>query len=120
MWSIQGDKAPGPDGYTSAFFQHNWNVVGKDVTNVVLLFFQSGIMSQSWNSIVLSIIPKVQAPSTIKDFKPIACCNVVYKCVTKILANRIQSIMSSLISPYQSAFVKCVLVKGVLLWTTSC
>lgn len=55
MWSFQGDKAPGPDGYTSAFFQHNWNVVGKDVTNAALLFFQSSIMSQSWNSTVLSI-----------------------------------------------------------------
>lgn len=81
-------------------------MVGKDVTDAIILFFKSSIMPQSWNSTILSIIPKVQAPSTTKDFCPIACCNVVYKCVAKILANRIQALLPSLINPCQSAFVK--------------
>lgn len=106
MWSIKGDKALGPDGFTSAFFQHYWDVVGSDVTEAILLFFRSGILPKSWNSTVLSLIPKSQAPSTIKDFRPITCCNVVYKCIAKILASRVQAILPGLISPCQSAFIK--------------
>jgi len=29
MFSISGDKAPGLDGFNAAFFQRNWNMVGK-------------------------------------------------------------------------------------------
>lgn len=47
MWSFKGNKAPGPDGYTFSFFQHNWDVVGKDVTDAIVLFFSSSIMPQS-------------------------------------------------------------------------
>ncbi|XP_058203014.1 uncharacterized protein LOC131317484 [Rhododendron vialii] len=87
MCSIKGDKAPGPD--TSAFFQHNWSVVGKDVIDAV------GIMPQSWNSTILSINQK---------------------CVTKILANRIQALLPSFINPCQFAFVKgCSIVDNILL-----
>lgn len=51
-------------------------------------------------------MPKVEAPSTIKDYRPIYCCNVPYKCITKILANRMQPVLSGLIYPCQSVFVK--------------
>lgn len=51
-------------------------------------------------------MPKVEAPSTIKDYGPIYHCNVPYKCITKILANRMQPVLSGLIYPCQSVFVK--------------
>ncbi|XP_070042873.1 uncharacterized protein [Nicotiana tomentosiformis] len=36
LWAIAGDKAPGPDGFDSQFFKDGWEVVGKDVVEVVL------------------------------------------------------------------------------------
>ncbi|KAA8519329.1 hypothetical protein F0562_013585 [Nyssa sinensis] len=39
LFSIQGDKAPGPDGYCAAFFQKNWQLVGQDVIQAVSHFF---------------------------------------------------------------------------------
>ena len=30
---MEGDKAPGPDGFTMAFFHKCWSVVEMDVTN---------------------------------------------------------------------------------------
>lgn len=50
-------------------------------------------------------MPKTESP-TIKDYRPIASCNVAFKCISKILANRIQPVLSHLISPFQSAFLK--------------
>ncbi|XP_058180059.1 uncharacterized protein LOC131298595 [Rhododendron vialii] len=87
LWSINGDKAPGPDGYNSLFYQQNWGVVGQDLVQAVTYFFEHGYMLKELNATAISLIPKVHSPSTIKDYRPISCCNVSYKCITKVLAN---------------------------------
>ncbi|KAG5564631.1 hypothetical protein RHGRI_000728 [Rhododendron griersonianum] len=106
MWSIEGDKSPGPDGYSFAFFQSNWDVVGSDVIQAIQLFFETGFLPRQWNCTALTLVPKVPSPNSIKDYRPIACCNVVYKCVTKVLANRLQQFLPSIVSSCQSAFIK--------------
>lgn len=106
LFSIGAFKAPGPDGYSSAFFHSNWDVVGSDVIQAVSSFFETGFLPRQWNCTALTLIPKLASPISIRDYRPIACCNVVYKCVTKVLANRMQLVLPSIISPCQSAFVK--------------
>ena len=51
------------------------------------------------------LIPKVKAPIKAKDYRPISLCNVIYKIITKLLVNRMKTILSMIISPEQSAFV---------------
>ena len=51
-------------------------------------------------------------------FRPISCCNAVYKVVSKILARRLEKLLPDLVSNSQSAFVKGrLLVENVLLAT---
>lgn len=45
--SIKGDKAPGPDGFCSSFFQQNWDIVRQDVVDAVLLFLKRVIYLKS-------------------------------------------------------------------------
>ena len=106
MFSINGDKAPGPDGYTACFFKTAWSVVGEDVIRAILFYFQTCKMLPAFNSTGVALVPKCQNPSSMKDFRPISCCSIIYKCITKIMAFRLQKYMPSLISPNQSAFVK--------------
>ncbi|KAG5536145.1 hypothetical protein RHGRI_023811 [Rhododendron griersonianum] len=54
----------------------------------------------------LTLIPKTSCPHTMNDYRPIACCNVLYKTITKILANRLQPILPLIINKFQAAFVK--------------
>ena len=74
--SIHRDKAPGPDGFNSAFFQDNWNIVKEDFVAGILFFFESGSMPVGWNATAVTLVPKVAAPHSIKDYRPIACCCV--------------------------------------------
>lgn len=100
--SIKPDKSSGPDGFSFAFFQQNWQVVGADVSRAVQSFFTSGKLLKEWNNTAISLILEVPQPSRVKDFRPIACCNVVYKTISKILAARLKNVLNDIVSPNQS------------------
>ena len=102
---MKGDKAPGPDGFNACFFQKMWHVVGEDVIAAVRSFFESGSLLKEMNHISITLVPKVPNPSTWKDFQPISCCNLVYKCISGILARRLQCVLPELIDKAQVAFI---------------
>jgi mannosylglycoprotein endo-beta-mannosidase len=106
LFQMEGDKAPGPDGFNASFYQHNWNTVGGDVTDVVLSFFKSGKLLKQVNHTFLALVPKSADSSSLNDFRPISCCNVLYKIIAKVLANRLKVVIEELISQNQHAFLK--------------
>ena len=68
-------------------------------------YFHTSRLIPAFNSTCVALVPKCQNPSQIKDFRPISCCTILYKCITRILANRLEKYMPILVSPNQSAFV---------------
>ena len=58
-----------------------------------------------FNKTVISLIPKINAPTRVMDFRPISLCTALYKIVAKCLANRLKKSLDSMISECQSAFV---------------
>ena len=84
---LEGDKAPGPDGFTMAFYHHCWRVVEKDVLAVFEEFFQHCKFEKSLNATFIALIPKKNGASNIKDFRPISLVGSVYKILSKVLAN---------------------------------
>ncbi|GJY96749.1 reverse transcriptase domain-containing protein [Tanacetum coccineum] len=62
MFSIGDDRAPGPDGFTSAFFKKSWDLVGNDVCSAVKEFFNNGQLLKEINHTFLALIPKVATP----------------------------------------------------------
>nr|GEV03542.1 RNA-directed DNA polymerase, eukaryota, reverse transcriptase zinc-binding domain protein [Tanacetum cinerariifolium] len=105
IFEIDDSKAPGPDGFTTAFFKKTWGIIGVDVCKAIKEFFISGKLLGEINATLISLIPKVQTPSRVTDFRPIACCNVLYKCISKIITNRIKPVLGYLVSSNQSAFI---------------
>ncbi|XP_021985761.1 uncharacterized protein LOC110881945 [Helianthus annuus] len=110
MFSIGSLKAPGPDGYSSDFFKHTWHIIGDDICGAVQEFFQSGKILKEINHTFLALIPKVPTPDTVSDFRPIACCNVIYKCISKLITTRILEGLNGVVSLNQSAFIpgRCI------------
>ncbi|KAL0408443.1 UNVERIFIED_CONTAM: hypothetical protein Sradi_1778700 [Sesamum radiatum] len=105
FFDISEDSAPEPDGYTSAFFKAAWPEIGNDICAAVTEFFASGRLLKQLNAMLLLLIPKVQLPIRVSEFRPIACCNVVYKAISKIPVRRMQQVLHMLIDYSQNAFV---------------
>ncbi|GKD95568.1 putative RNA-directed DNA polymerase, eukaryota, reverse transcriptase zinc-binding domain protein [Tanacetum coccineum] len=106
IFSMGDDKAPGPNAFTAAFFKKAWDVVGGDVTCAIRdFFFSNGKLLKEINHTFISLIPKITTPARINDYRPISCCNVLYKCISKIIANRVKEGLGDIVSINQSAFV---------------
>lgn len=103
--SMASGKSPGPDGFSVEFFLKSWDVVGSDLSSAINLFFINSFMPRRVNSAAIVLVPKVATASNISQFRPISCCNVIYKVVSKILAQRMKNVMPRLVSPSQTAFI---------------
>ncbi|XP_048605373.1 uncharacterized protein LOC106386312 [Brassica napus] len=116
--NLPKSKAPGPDGYPAEFFKANWSMVGKDMIAAVKEFLSTGCLLQQWNSTIISLIPKKANANRMTEFRPISCCNTVYKVASKLLANRLKAALPKLIFSAQSTFVPGrLLAENVLLAT---
>ncbi|KAL6193839.1 hypothetical protein ACLB2K_034923 [Fragaria x ananassa] len=98
-------KAPGPDGFSQAFYQQFWDIVGKDVVEAVKVLLESEESMRQVNNTWVTLIPKVKTPENMQQLRPISLCNVIYKICSKVLANRLKPLLDDIISPFQSAFV---------------
>ncbi|XP_021979735.1 uncharacterized protein LOC110875849 [Helianthus annuus] len=91
MFSIGIDKAPGPYGYTTAFFKSAWPIIGVDISNAIIDFFDTGNLLRELNHTLIVLVPKIPTPSV--------------KCISKIVADRIKGVLNDIVSVNQSAFV---------------
>lgn len=118
LFKMPGSKSSGPDGFTSEFFKEAWAVIGEDVTVAVQSFFIKGFLPKGLNSTILALIPKKEEAKVMRDYRPISCCNVLNKIISKIIAKRLKGILPKCITLNQSAFIKeRLLMENVLLAT---
>lgn len=80
------------------FFQTYWTNVGMDVTQAVLSCLNSGSILKSINHAFITLIPKVNNPDRVSDFRHISICNVIYKIISKVIANCLKPLLDPIIS----------------------
>jgi hypothetical protein len=105
VFALNKDSAPGPDGFGAFFFQNYWDIVKTDVINAVLEFFTSSWILPGFNSNIIALLPKFPEAASIDQFRPIAMANFKFKIISKILADRLASIMPNIISEEQKGFI---------------
>ena len=79
--------------------QRSWEIVRTEVCKVVLNFLNHGNFDNSLNATYIALIPKIKNPARIAKYRPINLCNVFYKLIAKVLANRIKQILPNIIFP---------------------
>nr|XP_016508236.1 PREDICTED: uncharacterized protein LOC107825833 [Nicotiana tabacum] len=71
MSSCASDKAPGPDGFSLAFFQLCWDTIKGELMEAIEYFHMNGAFERSINAFFITIVPKKEGASCIRDYRPI-------------------------------------------------
>ena len=103
---MQSGKAPRLDGFNVDFFKAYWETVKHDILEVVEDSRRSKKLLKALNETFIALIPKQEKAVTSDGFHPIALCNVVYKIVSKVIANQLKPLLPSLISEEQIGYVE--------------
>ncbi|XP_073029391.1 uncharacterized protein [Primulina eburnea] len=69
-------------------------------------FFSSGRLLRQWNHSVIALVPKKTAASIVHEYRPISCCTVFYKLISKILVDRLRGLLGDIVNEAQAAFVQ--------------
>ncbi|MCH86446.1 hypothetical protein A2U01_0007303, partial [Trifolium medium] len=98
-------KSPGPDGFPAGFYQQSWDTVGPTVCDFVKEVWKSPSIIATVNQTDICLIPKVDHPEVVSQFRPISLCNTIYKIVSKVIVARLKIYIPKLVSPFQTGFV---------------
>jgi hypothetical protein len=93
IWSCDGNKSPGPDGFNLNFLKACWSIVKKDVIAFFKEFHENAFLPKALTSSFLTLIPKKDHPLGLHDYRPICLIGSIYKILSKTLANRLKRVM---------------------------
>jgi len=111
------DKSPGPDGFNNEFLKKCWPVIKQDFYSLCTAFYNGQICLQSINGSHITLVPKIDGPTRISEFRPISLLNSSVKILTKLLANRLQPFITKLVHLNQYGFIKNRSIQDCLAWS---
>lgn len=105
VWSCEDNKSPGPDGFNFKFIKSFWALLRSEVCGMISEFSSHAKLPAGLLVCFISLIPKRDSPQAISDYCPITLIGCLYKIISKLLARRLKEVLSSIVSPNQTAFL---------------
>lgn len=99
------DKILGPDDWTVKFFLKFLDLLGPELVEAIEDTRVSGVNLEELKKTYLTLIPKVDRPTSFADYRPIALCNLLYKLITKIIVEQLKAFLREFVSPEQFDFL---------------
>jgi hypothetical protein len=84
------DKSLGPNGFNGLFLKKCWHIIKEDIYRLCFDFFNGAVDLQAINNSFITLIPKVNSPTSVNDFIPISLLNYVVKIITKLMGDILQ------------------------------
>jgi len=106
IWGCDSFKSPGPDGVNFGFIKEFWEELKDDVMRFISEFHRNGKLTKGINNTFIALIPKIDSPQRLNDFRPISLVGSLYKILAKVLANILKVVMGTVIADSRTAFVK--------------
>jgi len=107
VWNCESSKSPGPDGFNFGFIKFCWEILRMDVMSAVKDFATKSHWPRGSNAFFLCLVPKVENPLQLSEFRPISLVGCLYKIISKALSLHLKKVISKVIDVRQSAFPEC-------------
>lgn len=104
VWSCDGNKSLGPDGFSFSFFKSCWEVVEGDVVRYLNEFHANVVLPGAITSSFILLLPKKESPQSLSECHPISLVGSMYKIRSKVLAERLKKFLSNVISKVPNTF----------------
>lgn len=106
VMEIRKGKSPRLDGFTTKFFQACWEILGEEIWTLVEISKRVASIHSKLDAIFIVLVLKDKKGESPASFRPFALCNVIYKIVSKVIANRLKPTLLKIISYEQMGFVE--------------
>ena len=90
-------------------------MVGEDFCDAIVHFFETCYLAYGLTTTVITLIPKRCGAERMKEFRPISCCNVIYKCISKILTERLRVWLPSFVNSNHTFIPGRSIIDNILL-----
>ncbi|CAI8583093.1 unnamed protein product [Vicia faba] len=106
VWDCENSKSLGSHGVNFGFIKEFWEMIKADLLRFISEFHAYSRLAKGINSYFITLIPKVENPTKLIEFRPISLIASMYKIISKLLTNRLKSVMHQVISKTQFAFLE--------------
>jgi hypothetical protein len=110
------DKSPGLDGFNGLFMKKCWAIIKEDFYRLFNSFYENCSDLRCLNGSFIMMVPKPGSPSGVNDYWPISLLGCPINLITKLLANRLQKVITSLIHVNQYGFIKQRTIQDCIAW----
>jgi hypothetical protein len=110
------DKAPGPDGFNGLFMKRCWHIIKEDFYNLASEFAEGNLDLRNINTSLITLVPKKSSPETMNDFRPISLTNCCLKFLSKMAADRLQTVIRDCIHKNQYGFIRSRTIQDCVAW----
>lgn len=113
---MPSNHAHGPDGFNGFFMKKCWSTISNEFYRLCEQLWGGHIDLACLNGSLITLIPKKDSPISANDFRPISLLNYSIKLLTKLLANRLQTVILQIVHTNQYGFIKGRTIQDCLAW----